>query len=605
MRSGFLRLVRPASNAMVRRGGQSASMPSPSSITNVSGTVSLSVRPQSRALSTSQILSQSAASTMAAPEATLSPSAPAPATESSTGEKVKTALSTRPSEEIMTEYNTRKSSSVLALADYEAFLSELADARDFNAAYSVFTDMSAAGIKPTSSVFGSLFRAGRRTLRAHELREVLGKPSTDEPEKRASLDQPERLPSSNYARMIELRRMMDADGVKLDTEFWDDCAQWLAYANNAGMLINLAMAQELAGTPPSIRYYNKMLYSLPRCGFRDRADMLFSRMVLTGLADEHSYTTRLGSLVYQGRFDEADALFSDLKAKFEPSAVSYNTIIHGLLSAQRIDKALEVLEEMKASAGSPPNSITASTFLTSFYESGRLEHANAILQYFKEAINYPSDSMARAVLLKFYGRYDPAQASRLLQELVQAEPNFDAIIYNAIFNILADRRVHPDWKRLLGDIVIHDKTLPVRPGGLADLGVALPFHIRHLLIRMEAYGVKPDASTYELVMRSLAVRQDFATIIKIYEQMHYREMFSSHHNFYLSALMLSGASAETVNKFLVEMRLRRYPISSANHRRIVDMGFNLPAGAFVYTTDRAGSRADQNATATSFNASAQ
>lgn len=567
-------------------------MPASGTITNVSGTVSFTVRPQSRSLSTTQVLNQAAtAGTLAEQQPPMSTPSTGQINSSEASETATTAWG-RPSADIMIDYNARKATSVLSLADYEAFLSELATARDFNSAYSVYSDMRAAGITPSSSAYGSVLRAGRRTLRSHELRQVLGKGEREEDSRRhESADEQERRPTINFDRMMEIRRQMDEDGVKLNTEFWDDCAQWLAYTNNAGMLIHFAMTQELAGTTPSINYYNRMLYTLPRCGFRDRADMLFSRMVLNGMVDESTYTTRLGSLVYQGRFDEAESLFDELKAKFAPTVISYNTIIHGYLSAQQADKALEVLEEMKKSKTAQPNSVTASTFITSFYESGKLEHANAILKYFKESINYPQDAMARSILLKFYGRYDPSQASRLLQELVQAEPNFDILVYNSVLSILGDRRVHPDWKRLLGDIVVDDKPMPVRAGGLAELCGSLPFHIRHLVMRMEAYGVKPDASTYELVMRALNARKDFTSCIKLYEQMMPKEMYSSHHNLYLTALIYSGASEETVNKFLVDMRLRRWPISSANHRRIVEQGFKLPPGAFVYKQDRAGGNA--------------
>lgn len=584
-RSGLLRLVRPASNAITRRGtnppGRSSSI--------ANGTMVTFGRPI-RTISSSPVLNHSATAALEAePVANASKpmTNPIPSMETVTSDAAVTAES---KETIMAEYAKAKESSVLGVAEYESFLTRIGEARAFDEGYNVILEMKQAGVAPSATAYGQALRAGRRALRIQEIREIFG---SEMPKRRnphsnveelaevAPAEPPRR--SAVFDRMQELSTMMKAEGLELETWFWDDCASWLTSINHAGLLINLAIAMESRGISPSVHYYTRMIYTLPRCGFGDRADILFSRMVMNGIADQNVYVTRLGSLVYMGRHEEAAQLFKELEGKFEVTEVAYNTIIHGYLNAKQLDKALEVFERMKANPNAQPTGVTACTFLVFFHESGRLEHAREVLDYFKNSIGFPSTSIERANVLKFYARYDCGQAIRLLTELIQAEPNYDIHVYNSLLSMLSDRHIAPDWKRSIGEVCL-DKSYPMKAGGIAELCASLPFHVRHMVGRMEAYSIQPSATTYEIIMRQLLARKDYPAVQKLYEMIDvtHNMLFSSHRNAFLGSLILGGNSAEQVQGYLHKMKIRRWPISSVNSRRLAEKGIPIPSGSFVY-----------------------
>ena len=109
--------------------------------------------------------------------------------------------------------------------------------------------------------------------------------------------------------------------------FYEEMANFLTATNQAGVLINLATAMEKRGEIPSIKFYNRMLHCLPRCGLLDRASMLFNRMVLKGTADYYTFLVRASSLVYINQLEAARAVISDLKGKFPLDVVAYNILI--------------------------------------------------------------------------------------------------------------------------------------------------------------------------------------------------------------------------------------------------------------------------------------
>lgn len=586
IRTGLFRLARPATNTIGRRSKVSV-------VNTASGYTSGSLcspmlRPM-RSISSSPVLGQSA--TALATEASFS-SIIEPVAESTVIKSNEVPLAREDPQDIMKEYEELKSGSALTPAQYESFLERFSRERSFDNSYKIYQDMKTAGVPISATAYGYIFLAGRRGLRISEVREIFGQklvPRTRMNEDGAEVvpDENERQPSYFFTRMMEVRESMLQQGLELETWFWDDCATWLASINHAGLLINLAIAQETRGITPSTKYYSKMLYTLPRCGFSDRADLLFSRMVLNGIADESSYIIRLGSLVYMGRYEEAEQLFTEMETRFTLNQVAYNTIINGYLQARQPNKAFELFEKMKTMPHAPPTTVTAGTLINFFYETGKLENANSVLSYFKETINYPSNSSEQASLLKFYGRYEPAQANRLIQELVKANPNYDVQVYNALFKILTDNKVQTEWKRNIGETAL-DKLYPIKTGGLAELAASLPYHIRHLISRMEAFNVEPDAVTFDIIMRSMVTRKEYEAVKSIYQMMPQKNIniFSSHHNAHLAAMILGGTPQSEILQFIQKMKTHRWPISSINGRRLSEASIQIPAGAFVYKAEK-------------------
>jgi pentatricopeptide repeat protein len=587
--SSLVKLVRPASQAINR--GVRPNVKAPVLLSNSGFGSAMPTR--SIATSTS-ILNQ--ASTLADTAATVNSTfarpnlAEEPLVSSESEDASTPKLST---ETVMAEYAGKKAAGPLGMSEYEAVLKSLAYNRSFPEAYAVLQDMRGAGLKPSATAYGMVLRAGRRSLRIPEIRELFGhklenRYSKEGANEEAQEEEPsQRQASPHYETMKQIKAWMAAEGVELEAWFWDDVAAWLSSINNAGLLINVAIAMETRGVVPSPFFYTKMLHTLPRAGFAERSDVLFSRMVHSSIADVHAYVVHLGSLVYLNRFNEAEKLFGELRAKFELNEVAYNTIIHGYLNAKKVDKALALLEEFKADGKAKPGNITATTFLAYFYETGDIKHANEVLGYFREATGFPASQVDNANLLKFFGRYEPARACQMIAEAVKDEAGFGVPIYNAIINLLVDRKIMPEWKRTIGEAVL-DREYPLKLGGLAEKCSKLPYHVRHLLARMEANGVAPNSVTYDLLMRGLLNRREYSAAIDLYAAMDAGNipMFASHRNAYLTALIASGAPTSEIGAFLETMRFRRWPISAQNNRRLAEAQIKVPFGAFVYQHDK-------------------
>lgn len=588
--SSLAKLVRPASQAINR--GVRPNVKAPVLLSNSGFTSTVSTR--SIATSTT-VLNQAMAETAPAINSTFARSnalAEEPLVSSESEEASTPKVST---ETVMAEYAGKKAAGPLSMPEYEGILKSLAYNRSFPEAYGVLQDMRAAGLKPSATAYGMVLRAGRRSLRIPEIRELFGHKLENRYSKEAAAGEEaaeedpaqQRQASPHYEGMKQVKAWMAAEGVEPETWFWDDVAAWLSGINNAGLLINVAIAMETRGVVPSPFFYTKMLHTLPRAGFAERADVLFSRMVHSSIADVHAYVVHLGSLVYLNRFNEAEKLFGELRAKFELNEVAYNTIIHGYLNAKKADKALALLEEFKADAKARPGNITATTFLAYFYETGDIKHASEVLGYFREATGFPASQVDNANLLKFFGRYEPARACQMIAEAVKDEAGFGVPIYNAIINLLVDRKIMPEWKRTIGEAVL-DREYPLKLGGLAEKCAKLPYHVRHLLARMEANSVAPNSVTYDLLMRGLLNRREYSAAIDLYAAMDAGNipMFASHRNAYLTALIASGAPASEITAFLETMRFRRWPISAQNNRRLAEAQIKVPFGAFVYHHDK-------------------
>ncbi len=582
-RSGFLRLVRPASNALGRR-APTTIQASVLVSTNSSGITIPSIG--FRRLSSSPVLNQSPEALQAAelrttqiPIAEESTSTTANSNEVSPAEQGD-AVNV---ESIMSKYQEAKASSSLTQSDYESFLKTLSGENSFKECYSIWKDMKEAGVSITSNCYAYVFQSGRKTLKISEIRALFGRPLPRRAEQSETEPTTQATSSYFFSQISEVKQMMDQDGVEFEQWFWDDVSSWLSTINQGGLLINIALALEERGISPSVHFYNKMLYTLPRCGFADRADLLFSRMLLNKVTDLQSYVIRLGSLVFMARYDEADKLFIELCKTYEPNEIAYNTIIHGYLRANQVEKALKVFEAMKQSESARPSHVTANTFLSYFYDSGELGYAKEILEYFKDTIGFPKNSAEKGHLLKFFARYEPSKAAELLNSMIAHQTNFDIEVYNSLLAILVDRRIPAEWKRTLGSLPL-DKTYPPKVDGLAEVCISLPYHIRHLVGRMEAYNIKPRSTTYDYLMKAILARKDFNALIKIYQDMLAKNVpaFSSHHNCYLSALIQMKAPEEQIQSFLSKMRIKRWPISSVNSRRLDEANITVPPGSFVY-----------------------
>jgi len=488
-----------------------------------------------------------------------------------------------------------------SLQEYNGVLAELADCRDFARAWQVREEMRGAGVAGDADTYSAILRAGQRTLRLHEVRQLFGE-ALEHRDSHAAFDAPTapKTPTLFFAQMQQVLQEMTSSGLHPTMSFYEDLANVLATSNQAGVLINVSTAMEKQGLQPSTRFYNRLMYCLPRCGLLERAGMLFNRMVLRGTADYYTYLTRASGLVYAGQCEAARQVINSAKAHFPLDTVAFNIIIKSHLERDSVDQAVGVFNQMTRDPSVAPNRVTCRTFLSYFFESGALAQADAIIRYFPQA-KFPETTEDYANLIKFFARYDPAKVMGLMKDVESGAIPTDAHIYHAFLRILTDRQITPDWKRTFGAMLLkerehehehehehdpehdpeHEHAGKGDTEGLSGLCADLPFHFRQLIRQMEQTQIRPNGVTYEISMRKLVQMKRFDLVTRLYNHMSQQSRELSiqavHRNFQLTAL-LCGGKMDEAGEFVKSMQSRRVVVSGRNASLMEKLGMEMPRG---------------------------
>lgn len=460
------------------------------------------------------------------------------------------------------------------LEPYTAIFKALADNREGERCLELLKKLRDAGVRPTDEIYSHALRAGRRALRAREMRELFGTPIVKDQ------DVVTEEPSAAYQSAKEMLVMMREDECRLTPEFYDDLAFGLSGASQGGLLINIASALEARGIQPSTRFYNRMLFCLPKCGLSERADVLFSRMVFNNLADQDSYIYRISGLVNARRLTEAEAVFRDMGKLYGMHDVACNIMIKGYLDAGNIQEAYRTFVTMQEAADAKlhPNSITANTFIGYFYATGDVSTAQSVLGYFFSK-GFPQTVTDYSNLLKLYARIDPIQASELIKTVLKKGLKLDADFYNAMMQVVMDRKLDRTTRTSLFALMVPEP-IAAQMNSLTELCVGTTAEFRQLLARMEHDGVAPNGTTYDLCMRALRRGMNWAAIGNLYHRLAQSSVpiQNSHRNMYLDALLqVSGPQDEVLQSFIQELVTRRHPIYDYNVRGAEKLGIRLPS----------------------------
>ena len=491
-------------------------------------------------------------------------------------------------------------------SEYLETLRQLSVARDFTRSLAIFKEMKNSEIALNAEIFSLILNSVRRTLRAQEIREFFGD-SNEFLQRKSQREMDEfsndkasnfRSNSQNnnshmqksifYDQVSEIIETMKSLKIQPTAWFYEEMANFLTATNQAGVLINLATAMEKRGEIPSIKFYNRMLHCLPRCGLLDRASMLFNRMVLKGTADYYTFLVRASSLVYINQVEAARAVISDLKGKFPLDVVAYNILIKSYLAQGNCEQALQVFNQMTRDPKIAPNRITCRTFLSYFYESSNLNHSESIVSYF-EKVNFPETLEDYGNVVKFFARYDPPKVLELFKKMktkINENSNDKNQIYHAFLRILNDRQVTPDWKKSFANLILDDaesansnnvSTTNNNPLNCPDL----PYHFRMIVDRIQA----PDGVSYEIVLKKLIQLRRFDSVKNLYQSMfspenpHSVSVQPVHRNLNLTALLSTQDSS--IKDFINDMHNRRIPISGKNTNLLEEAGIELPRGALI------------------------
>lgn len=481
------------------------------------------------------------------------------------------------------------------ITDFEPLFKELRLNRYFTSAFTKLKQLRANGYVPSHEIYTWVATSGRRTLRPRELKILFGDTSNMFDSKVLGPAPPglEEIEGQSYLRSTnssmyfqdykELLDMMKEDDRSFTMYFYDNLAHHCAGENFGGVLVNVAIALEKRGIQPSTIFYNKMLRCLPACNMMDRANVLFSRMVLNGLADESSYAIRIASLVHHNRIQDAIETFKEHRKLFPINRLTCNTMINGYLKARLVNEALELFEDMKNSVEARPDNITANTFVNYYNESGDLSSASKILDYFVGS-NYPSTGVDYGNLIRLYARYDDNRLRAIMAKVLTIDslgsaqttvgggsvtpsgatikqvipPHADVEVYNALLRCLFDRFIPTISKQSIGDILnrtlhtvlpvnnltpLQEDTLKILDEIISIVSPCITSDIMRILTRMKAEYVIPSATTYELLMRTMRFRNQMDGIIKLWKFMTLNcphVIYSSHRNYHLAALISKG-----------------------------------------------------------------
>lgn len=473
----------------------------------------------------------------------------------------------------------------ITTAGYEEVLDTLGKRRAFSEALEVLQDMR-SNSRATAVAYASVMHAVRRSLKPLETRAIF----CDSPD-------PSSLPTTALAERASLHfdqakqvvEWMQQDRLELPEPFFDSLAEGLSSNGHGGILLGIAMSLEKRGIQPSNYFYNRVLDCLMRCGMTDRAQMLFTRMVMKGAASLETYVTRMNSLVEAGRGRDARALWDDMAGKFALNAMAYNVLLKMHLREGNLNAALSVLDDMCKSGKTAPNIISARIFMTYLLDIPDIQGTKHLFDDLFPRVNYPETTADYGNMLRFWSRIDTAKVLRLMEQMrARGIPADDLDICHAFMSMLADRRVPGEWKPVLIDECLLQGGRHEPPAdGLAAMCPNLPPGFRSLLAFIETRHC-PTTLTLELIFRRYMSVGGFSEIASVYEQLLDRVtkgnaplgkfrvyLTPAHRNYYVTALLRLNRLDHAAREIRY-MSSKRYSIMPRNIQMARTLGVELP-----------------------------
>ena len=472
--------------------------------------------------------------------------------------------------------------------------------RSYDIAKQIFEFMKENGIADSKS-YSYLLMTVRRSLLVHELRFLFGEPVEYLTTNEELGQKDEYLTSPHFPYVCELLEEMKKAGYERpDPIFFDDLATALSAGKQAGVLINICAALEKRGVIPSIQFYNALLIALPKKGYTKRAEVLYERLCLQGLANYQTHCIHLNSLCDDGQLKEAFEFYKTMEGRYPMDRVPHNILIHGLLKAGKSADAMRLYNEMKTSSNPAmkPDRATCSTFISHYFETGDLLGASEVMSDLKEW-GYPRNSRDYSLLIKLNARYDPAEALRLLQE-ADGLGKLDGIIANDIIRVDVDKKIMSEWKNAIHDAFLKAvlKGEPVKTDGplasmipdrhipMSTYGIAAHMYrnmVREILGVMEMKGWEPNCFTMEYILHRMVNQENFAKLPALEEYLKKNQVQTTYalRNYMIQAKVLSGRSEEEVNAILENTVRSRYFFFESTVRILRERNIPLPKGAQV------------------------
>jgi pentatricopeptide repeat protein len=476
---------------------------------------------------------------------------------------------------IQVELEELKANNNLNEENLKALLGQCRKEHDFETALKALKMAKEANIELSSEIYSQVLGSGLYNLKFFEIRELFGE-SNIPPEKDS-----DRTHTKNFNQLKILLDEIHNKGYEIQMWIYESLVTRMHGAGQAGVIVNLILGLEKKGIIPTISMYNRALHIFPRKGLTDRAESLFNKLVMKGLANYQTYTTWMASLVLMERFNEVEQVFRTISKLFSPDLIAFNILINSRLKAENFNGALEVFDKLRLGEieGIKPDGYTISTFLDHMLATGNVQNTQRLFPYLSQ-LGFPKSSQDYGLLLRFFARYDDSQFKPLLKSfIVEKKELQDLTFYNALLRILTDSQVLAEVKKELGIVVSEGFDMGFK-SALLDTIPSAPLATRAIVYLMERGNVKPDDFTFETIMRQLVNRHEYETADNLYS---YYKGISNHNptytlkNLRLTAL-LSLRKGEESRKHLEEMRITRAPVYPRNLELCQEMNIQLPQG---------------------------
>lgn len=331
---------------------------------------------------------------------------------------------------------------------YHGLLNARVNARDFNAAWKIVSEMQAAGISPNAVTCSILLKGKMSSLsdvsRVLALIDTMDQPMDEvlflsvveacirtgrldvlskQTEKFLKQGASANLTAPTYGSMI--KAYGHARDVKRVWNLWDQmlfhnvqptsvtlgCMVEALVANGRAMEA-WQLAKKMWEGDNTRPLVNTVIYSSILKGFAhtketDQVMALYEEMKEHAIqANTITYNTILNAFAQGGAMHRVPALLEDMKAAtppIEPDIVTYSTIVKGFCNAGNLDRALKVLDDMKSSGRHTPDEVMYNSLLGGCAKEHRADDALRLLNDMRK-FNVAPSNYTLSMLVKLMGR---------------------------------------------------------------------------------------------------------------------------------------------------------------------------------------------------------
>jgi pentatricopeptide repeat protein len=333
-------------------------------------------------------------------------------------------------------------------ASFHGLLNARVNAKDFNGAWRLVSDMQCAGISP-NAVTCSILLKGRMTSPSDLSRVLALIDEMDQPmdevlflslleacirtgrldmlakqtDKFMRQDASSGLTAPTYGSMIK------AYGQARDLKrIWDVWGQMLAHKVQPTQVTLGCMVEALVGNGRAMEAWqlvqstskdealkhlvNTVIYSSILKGFTNAKDTdkvmsVYEEMRACSIQPNTiTFNTILNAFALGGAMNRVPALLDDMKKAsppIEPDIVTYSTIVKGFCNSGSLDRALKVLGDMKASGRYSPDEVMYNSLLGGCAKEHRPDEALRLLEDMRK-YNVAPSNYTLSMLVKLMGR---------------------------------------------------------------------------------------------------------------------------------------------------------------------------------------------------------